>query len=127
METFFLTFRSFCTSLEVWENLVKKYEQYNNSSALSEVEKQKAIYLIRAEQTDITNENLRLRIVNVMKKWIEQYEEEELIPELKKFLTTCHPNDAKLLQLIVDRVSKVSFFLKKISISISLLYKYYFF
>lgn len=69
---------------------------------MSAVEKQKAIYLIRAEQTDITNENMRLRIVNVIKKWFENYEEPELVQDLKEFMKNCHPHDAKLFQTLLE-------------------------
>eukprot|EP01119_Soliformovum_irregulare_P023169 TRINITY_DN8065_c0_g1_i1.p1 TRINITY_DN8065_c0_g1~~TRINITY_DN8065_c0_g1_i1.p1 ORF type:complete len:496 (+),score=148.35 TRINITY_DN8065_c0_g1_i1:166-1488(+) len=102
VDSFLLTFRSFTTSQHVWKSLLDKFDSYSlhpQTVDLSKSERWSSI--IKAEQDDMTKQKIRLRIIVVLKRWVEHHFSDfdaELISDFQSFIKA-YPQDAEVVLL----------------------------
>jgi len=109
VDIFLHTYRSFTTSKVVWDTMMSVYEKHariinppNQSIRWSTV--------IRAEQEELTNQKIRLRIIALLKRWLEHHYhdfEGELIEKFHQFINNCpHESEIGLLSRVLEVVEK---------------------
>ncbi|OZJ05193.1 hypothetical protein BZG36_02449 [Bifiguratus adelaidae] len=101
MATFLLTYRSFCSSEELYDHLAKRFQMYPPEG-------------LAHEEVDLWIEKkltpVRLRVFNILKNWVENYYSEEsdvsILHKIKEFtegtMKEAMPVPATQLQKLID-------------------------
>eukprot|EP01118_Nematostelium_gracile_P017054 TRINITY_DN7176_c0_g1_i1.p1 TRINITY_DN7176_c0_g1~~TRINITY_DN7176_c0_g1_i1.p1 ORF type:complete len:227 (+),score=59.80 TRINITY_DN7176_c0_g1_i1:64-744(+) len=109
VDEFLLTFRAFTTSQTIWEQLMQHYNRYSVSFTPKENEEDWSL-IIQAEQEEMTNQKMRLRIIVVLKRWLEHHLNDfdgELFTQFEKFIAECpHASEVVLLNKVLEVAEK---------------------